>query len=135
VVIGLKKNIVKCPCGARAYLRPASAVHGENARTEYLYVCSRYPACDSYVGVHQKSRKPLGTLADGDLRNARIRAHRAFDRLWKSGLMKKWQAYKWLQAALGLNSGQAHIGQFSAYMCDRVIALSDRAMECCKQVS
>lgn len=65
----------------------------------------------------------MGTLANGDLRHKRILAHKAFDPLWKSGRMKKWQAYAWLQAMLGLNEEQTHIAKFSEYMCDQVISL------------
>ena len=121
----MNKNIVKCHCGARAFLRSASVVHGEDAFDKHLYVCSRYPVCDSYVSVHKHSRKPKGTLAGGDLRHKRIQAHRAFDYLWKSGMMNKWQAYKWMQAKFGLSGSQAHIAMFSEYMCDQLI-------ECCR---
>ena len=123
----MKKDIIKCPnCGARATLRSASAVYGEADKTHgFLYVCDRYPKCDSYVGAHRKTLKPMGTLADGNLRHKRILAHKAFDRLWQSGLMTKWQAYKWMQAKFGLSSEQAHIAKFSEYMCDRLIATCD----------
>jgi hypothetical protein len=124
----LKRDIVKCQCGAHAMLRPASVVHGDKAKAEYLYVCSRYPACDSYVGVHRNSLKPLGSLADKELRGKRIEAHRLFNRLWESGLMKKWQAYKWMEAKFGLNCQQAHIAQFSVYMCDELIAVCEQAL-------
>lgn len=63
----------------------------------------------------------MGTLADGNLRHKRILAHKAFDRLWKNGVMTKWQAYKWMQAKFGLSSDQAHIAKFSEYMCDQLI--------------
>jgi len=128
-VITLKKNIVKCHCGARAMLRPASVVHGDKAKNEYLYICSRYPACDSYVGVHKKTLKPLGTLADKALRIKRIETHKAFNQLWESGLMKKWQAYKWMEAKFGLNSQQAHIAKFSEYMCNELIALCENSFK------
>jgi len=128
-VMNLKKNTVKCHCGAHAVLRPASFVHGENAIGEYLYVCSRYPACDSYVGVHKKSRAPLGTLAGKELRGKRIQAHRVFNQLWMSGIMQKWQAYKWMQAKLGLNSDQAHIAKFSEYMCGELISICEQALQ------
>lgn len=127
-VMNMKKDIVKCHCGAHAVLRSASVVHGQKASEEYLYVCSRYPACDSYVGVHKNSLKPLGTLAGKELRCKRMEAHRVFNRLWESGLMKKWQAYKWMEAKFGLNSKQAHIAKFSEYMCDELIAVSEQAL-------
>ena len=124
----MKKNIVKCHCGAHAYLRPAAVVHGDGAKAEYLFVCSKYPACDSYVGVHQKTREPMGTLAGKELRGKRIEAHKVFNRLWESGLMEKWQAYKWMGAKFGLNRQQAHIAKFSEYMCDELIAVCESAL-------
>lgn len=126
----MKKNTVKCHCGAHAMLRPSSVVHGERARAgEFLYVCSRYPACDSYVGVHEKSQKPLGSLAGKELRSKRIQAHRAFNQLWVSGMMQKWQAYKWMAAKFGLDSCQAHIAKFSEHMCDELILICEQAMQ------
>ena len=42
---------IKCPyCGRSAVLRKASYVYREKALDEYLYVCSGYPECNSYVG-------------------------------------------------------------------------------------
>lgn len=124
----MRKVQVRCPyCGAKATLRPASAVYGDGAKTDaYLYVCDRYPKCDAYVTAHQKSKLPMGTLANGDLRNKRIQAHKAFDWLWKSGLMTKRQAYKWMQAKLALSEDQAHIAKYSEYMCDVLIALCEQ---------
>lgn len=124
-----KRKQVRCPyCGAKATLRPSSAVYGDAAKTDgYLYVCDRYPKCDSYVGAHKKTKLPMGTLANGDLRNKRIQAHKAFDWMWKSGLMTKWQAYKWMQGKLDLSDEQAHIAMFSEYMCDRLIAECNKA--------
>lgn len=126
-----KRKQIRCPyCGAKATLRPSSAVYGDAAKTDgYLYVCDRYPKCDSYVGAHKKTKLPMGTLANGDLRNKRIQAHKAFDWMWKSGLMTKWQAYKWMQGKLDLSDEQAHIAMFNEFMCDRLIAECNRAYE------
>jgi len=125
----MKRKIIKCHCGAHAMKRPASVVHGDKAQGKYLYICSRYPACDSYVGVHKKNLEPLGTLANKEMRLKRIEAHRIFNRLWESGLMKKWEAYSWLAATLCLNRQQAHIALFSVYMCNEVIAECKRALK------
>ena len=127
----MKRKTVYCPyCKAKATLHPASYVFGEAAKPDsFLYVCDRYPACDSYVGAHRSSKLPMGTLADGDLRHKRIQAHKALGWLWNSGLMTKTQAYKWLQAKLGLSSEQAHIAKFSHYMCDSLIAACTQVRE------
>ena len=119
-----------CPyCGGLAVLRPAEYVYGERNLNpdNYLYVCSGYPSCDSYIGVHKKSMRPMGTLANGDLRHKRILAHRALEHLQQSRHMEKWEVYIWLQAKLGLNDQQAHIGMFSDGMCDEVIRLCYKA--------
>lgn len=120
----MKKTTIRCPyCGANAALRPSGVVYGERDITGgYLYVCDRYPKCDAYVAAHRRTMQPMGTLANGDLRHKRIEAHKVFDRMWKSGLMTKWQAYQWMQAKFGLNANQAHIAKFSEYMCGRLIA-------------
>jgi hypothetical protein len=123
----MKRKIVKCPyCKARATLRSATVVYGDSAKSEYLFVCSRYPKCDSYVGAHKKTKEPFGTLADKNLRLKRIQAHRVFNQLWERGFMSKAQAYKWAQSRFGLNSEQTHIGLFSEYMCSELIRESEQ---------
>ena len=129
----MKKPRIRCHCGATAVLRPASLVHENPRYEEYLYVCSKYPACDSYVGAHKRSRKPKGTLADKELRSKRIEAHKVFNQLWTSGLMEKWQAYKWMQAKLCVHRDDAHIAKLSPYMCDRLIDLCNQILQNQKQ--
>lgn len=122
----MKKYNLKCPyCGSPAICRPASMVYGADTidRKSYLYVCSRWPACDAYVNAHKKDRRPMGTLADSRLRRKRILAHEALKRLQNERHMEKWAAYVWLQAKLGLDESQAHIGMFSEQMCEQVISL------------
>ena len=125
----MKKVKIHCPyCGAKAVLRPSEVVHQNRARPgQRLYVCARFPQCNAYVGAHEGTLLPMGTLANRNLRNKRILAHRAFNRLWESGTMKKWQAYKWMQAKFGLNHDQAHIAMFSELRCDQLIAECDKA--------
>lgn len=133
----MKRNKIRCPhCGAQAVLRPSSVVYQNRARPgEHLYVCARYPQCDSYVSAHKKTLLPMGTLANASLRRKRILAHRSFNRLWEEGPMKKWQAYQWMQAKLALPSDQAHIAMMSEYMCDQLIAASDLAFSNMKHMN
>ncbi len=121
-----KEKIVppKCPyCGRYAVLRDASFVYGDHVYKDgqKLYVCAGYPSCNSYVGVHLGSLRPKGSLANGDLRNKRIRAHKAFDALWHQGILSRKEAYHWLQDITGLDEQHAHIAMFSDYRCDQVI--------------
>lgn len=120
-----RKKPIFCPyCGRPAQIRPAAYVYGtDNLNPDgYLYVCSGYPLhCDAYVGAHMKSMRPKGTLADGALRNKRIKAHKALDAIWKQGYMTRHGAYIWLQNRLSLREKDMHIGMFSDYLCDETI--------------
>ena len=114
---------VHCPyCGSPAVVRPAAEIYHDLRRTDSLYVCSNHPACNAYVGMNTKTGKPLGPLADGDLRNLRIRAHRTFDRLWQSGIMTRNSAYRWMADYFCIPLSKAHIGQLSEYRCNELIA-------------
>ena len=116
---------IRCPyCGRPVQFHPASYVYGENNLNpeSYLYVCNGYPEqCDAYVGAQKVSLKPMGTLANGELRHKRIEAHRALDRIWKEGYMTRRSAYIWLQYRLGLREKDMHIALFSDYYCDETI--------------
>jgi len=120
---------LRCPhCGAVAIIRPASEIYDDPRRKDELYVCKNYPACKSYVGMHAGTRIPLGTLANGDLRNLRIKAHRRFDRIWQSGIMSRNAAYRWMADSFGLTADDAHIGKFGEYRCQQLIEQCDRIL-------
>ena len=122
----MKKYEVICPyCGAKAELRPANAIYGRNDRSngKHLYVCRNYPKCDAYVAAHHASKKPMGSLANGDLRHLRKVAHIELNKFQHRSGMTKWAAYVWLAAKLGLSSEEAHIGKFSEDLCKQTIRL------------
>ena len=101
-----QKKSIRCPyCGGTAILRDASFVYGEKSYGGKVYVCSNYPRCDAYVGVHPGTRIPKGTLADQELRKKRMLAHQIFDQIWLRG-----------------------IGMFGNYMCDQVIRESKKLL-------
>ena len=119
-----KQKRITCPyCGAHAVLQKGSYVHGDGAKEEYLYVCSNYPRCDSYVGVHAGTKMPKGTLANGDLRNKRIKTHKVFDQVWKK------EAYRWMTYVMGIPSEMGHIGSFSDYRCDELTKVCKKLLE------
>lgn len=134
----MKKYQLYCPyCGAPAVCRPASTVYGSTVKTKgsYLYLCSRWPECDSYVAAHRQNRRPMGTLANAQLRHKRILAHRALEDFRRSRHMEKWAAYVWLQGKLGLPAEQVHIGMFSEQRCRQVIALCRQSQKVFPKIS
>jgi zinc-finger-containing domain len=82
--------------------------------------------CDAYVGCHEsgKGTTPMGSLANAELRKARMEAHAAFDPLWKTQQFEsRGRAYSWLSSQLGIHRKKCHISWLSLEDCRRVPAL------------
>lgn len=86
----------------------------------------RCAPCGAYVGCRPKNKKygqdgtqPMGRLANAELRKAKMRAHAAFDPLWKDdAALNRRQAYAWLAGRLNIPLSECHIGMFDVPMCD-----------------
>ena len=78
-------------------------------------------SCGGYVGCHKGTTRPLGSPATAFLRRCRSDAHRAFDPLWKSGLLKRKEAYRLLAEFMGIERKVCHIGYFDADQCLQVM--------------
>lgn len=119
-----RNNIVKLPapkvcryCGGHVEFVNNSQVYGKPCgRWPYVYLCQH---CGAKIGVHPGTEIPLGTLANKGLQQARVRAHRAFDALWRSGVMKRSRAYRLLSRKLGIPADRCHIGMFDYEECRR----------------
>ncbi len=95
-----------------------------------FYGCSNYPRCKHTAAVGEN-----GELVEKEpeyVREARQRAHKMFDRLWKpknrhhrkhNGPLfpSRGAAYAWLARMMGLEFKQAHIKQFDEQQCEKVI--------------
>jgi ssDNA-binding Zn-finger/Zn-ribbon topoisomerase 1 len=106
---------IKCAeCGFPMVLR--------TSRYGKFWGCSQFPECKGTHGAHEDGR-PLGIPADKETKLARIGAHEAFDRLWKSRKMTRTQAYSWMQEAMNLPKDEVHIGRFTKEQCIHLVAL------------
>lgn len=124
-----------CPyCGGKIVLRSADGIYKDNSKGVMLYVCSNYPACDAYVRVHEGTMKPVGTLANGNLRKLRNTAHHYFNKLYESGVMTKDEAYSWLAYMISAPKSQAHIGYLGEYYCNVVIEESKKLLASSKSL-
>lgn len=85
--------------------------------------------CDVWVGCHRGTERPLGRLANAELRAAKIAAHVAFDELWKrttpAGSYSRTGAYRWLAEQLGIEVERCHIGMFDVEQCQRVVEICE----------
>jgi len=84
--------------------------HREDLKDKIFYECL---PCEARVGCHNGTDKPLGSLANLELRRVRSAAHGFFDDLWRKGHMSRNDAYIGLAFELNIPFKFAHIGQFN----------------------
>lgn len=115
-----RQEPVWCPyCNQRAKLTSSKKVYGGR---DYgpIYLCE---PCQAWVGCHPHSTKPLGTLANENLRAARKAAHTSFDPIWKTGSLTRTDAYHWLANQMGIRYRDCHIALFSEDQCLQVVEI------------
>lgn len=119
-----KQRAVACDyCGQpAAYLPSSAALYASGKDYGPAWACM---PCGAWVGCHKGTDRPLGRLANADLRRLKIAAHAAFDPLWRRGLFDRGGAYAWLSDQMGLDIKDTHIGMFNEDQCVRVIQASD----------
>ena len=109
-----------CPyCGGKVVFTDSAVLYGGKSYG-MVYLCTN---CNTSVGVHKGTQKPLGTLANTALKLKRRETHAVFDGYWKKRGMKRTDAYKWLSRRMGLPEYRTHIGQMDMEQCQRVIEI------------
>ena len=118
---------VTCPyCDSPAQLVTGVTIypHRSDLHDKRFYLCT---PCDAYVGCHPGTERPLGRLANAELRQAKMAAHAAFDELWKrttpAGTFDRTSAYQWLADQLRIPRAECHIGMFDVERCRLVVAI------------
>ena len=116
-------------CGRRAEFVDSSIIYGKSYGMIYLCRCKPGYA---FVGVHKGTDRPLGRLADAELREWKKRAHAAFDPIWKEGRFKghRKAAYAWLSDQMNLPAEKTHIGMFNEQQCEQVIQICRTERSC-----
>lgn len=92
--------------------------HRPDLAERRFYLCR---PCRAWVGTHRGTEKPLGRLANAELRAAKVDAHAAFDAKWKRLEWSRGAAYRWLAGALQIPKSECHIGMFDVDACRRVV--------------
>jgi hypothetical protein len=123
--------MVTCPyCSGMAKMVSGAVIypHRQDLREKLFYLCK---PCNAYVGCHPNTDKPLGRLANAELRKAKMDAHMLFDPLWQGSKRQKYkrrgEAYKWLAEQLGMPQHECHIGMMDVADCKRVIEVCRKA--------
>ena len=111
--------IVSCQyCKKPAKFVDSKIIYGKSYGM--IYLCKE---CNAYVGVHKGTNRPLGILANAELREWKKKAHASFDPLWKTKLMTRREAYEWLAKQMGKSLEKCHIGMFDVSECEQVVDL------------
>ena len=122
-----RKGSIRCPyCGRRARLISAYYIYKTIASLWYpkVWVC---PDCEAYVGCRKGTSIPLGRLANAELREYKIKAHKSFDALWKVYYdITRDEAYEWLALMLDIPKEKCHIAMFDVDTCKKVIEICDK---------
>lgn len=110
--------MLKCPyCKTEAVWCENKVVYGRNYGKSYMiWLC---PKCGAYTGCHQNTKQPLGTMANKELRELRVKCHELFDKIWKSGETTRKNAYKLLEEKTGIK----HIAWANEKECELIIKL------------
>lgn len=100
-----------------------------NLKGNLYYCCPEWAVsgCSGTVGAHPNG-VPLGWPADAETKKARKRAHKAFDKLWKTGFCSRSRAYEWLREVMDLSAEAAHIGKMDKDQCEMVCKHSQRVL-------
>ena len=128
--MGRSFRIPVCPyCGGDSILVPDSQVYARSYGS-FVYLCE---PCRAWVGVHRGTDppRPLGRLANTELRALKIQAHAQFDRLWLAAArLRHWSkgksrrlGYTWLATEMGVDRKKCHIGYFDVKQTKRVIEI------------
>lgn len=107
-------------CGREAVLLTGREIypHRPDLYEKKIWDCR---PCKASVGCHPGTERPLGRLANAGLRKAKMKAHAAFDPIWKTREMRRSEAYSWLAGELRIPGSKCHIGMFDEAQCAEVV--------------
>lgn len=115
------KYTVVCPeCEKEAPWVENKEKYGRNYGDSYMcYYCKE---CKTYVGCHNNTRQPLGTMATVELQEWRKKVHAYIDPMWRSGKVSRSKLYYRISKILGCSY---HTGEADIDMCKKVLAIKN----------
>lgn len=111
-----------CPyCNQTALFCENKEIYGRNFGNSYMcYYCK---PCNAYVGTHQNTTRPLGTMANAELREWRKKTHTTIDPLWRNGKMTRKDLYNKLDQHF---KKKIHVGESDIEMCQKIIEFIEK---------
>lgn len=102
-------DIKICPfCGHEVVKTSNKEIYGKEYGNGVCYLCRN---CKASVGTHPDGR-PLGILANREMRILKKACHDLFDYVWKTDKMPRNSAYEILSEKLQIDIKDCHFGHF-----------------------
>ncbi len=113
---------MECPyCKKQAIWCENKEIYGKNYGKSYM--CWLCKFCNAYVGCHNNTKNPLGTMTNAETREWRKKVHEKIDPLWKSGKISRGKLYRNITRQLGLKKSY-HTGYSDIEQCKKILELS-----------
>lgn len=109
-------NVI-CPyCNSVAEWVSNDQIYGRRFGRSYMaWLCRK---CNAYVGCHNNTHVPLGTMANSELREYRKAAHALIDPIWQKGPLKRKHLYVELSRRMG---HQVHVAWADVDECREIM--------------
>lgn len=123
-----------CPyCGKPSEPADGTRVypHRPDLADGLYFICE---PCGAWVGTHQSTGRPLGRLANAELRRLKQSAHAVFDPLWEAKMRRdkcskkkaRGVAYMWLADEMNIPREECHIAMFDEARCRRATEICSK---------
>lgn len=100
----MKIYCVECDKDVQAKMVSGSMVYPRSPKLAHdkFWMCN---SCKNFVGCHKNANKnktrPLGVIANRELKQARIKIHSIIDPIWRNEKMKRGELYALISEELG----------------------------------
>ena len=112
-----------CPyCKTKAQWVSHSEIYNGKVFNEKAHMIWLCKPCDAYVGCHQNTKQPLGTIVNAATRRARKLTKEAFIKNylrgnWNCKPVMKNMAYETLAERMGISKKKCHFAMFDIETC------------------
>lgn len=77
--------------------------------------------CNAYVGCHQNTKRPLGTITNAETSEWRKKVHAKIDPLWQEGHYSRGELYAKISKEIGK---KYHTGEASIETCKQILEMT-----------
>lgn len=109
-------------CGAETSLVHNIEIYGKPVGEWEWHVLCSDPDCGAHVETKPGTSIAVCKMSTPQTRQARVMAHRVFDKLWSNSFQRR-SAYAWLAQQMKLSRRECHIKLFSYEQCHEVVRL------------